>query len=46
MEKHRQQSSIGYFIIAFALLWLIQNYFFSPSVEVLSYGSIKTLLVA
>ncbi|MEX2353524.1 MAG: hypothetical protein WD709_05000 [Gammaproteobacteria bacterium] len=42
MEKHQQQFSLWYFIFAFTLL-LIQNYFFSTSVEVLSYGSFKTL---
>jgi len=46
MEKHKQQFSFWYFILAFTLLLLIQNYFLASKVEVLSYGSFKTLLKA
>src|SRR5690606_29787235 len=46
MQKHQQQFSFWYFILTFILLLLIQNYFFTSRVEVLSYGSFKTLLKA
>ena len=45
MEK-RQQFSIWYFVAAFLLIAVVQNYLYAPHTETLSYDSFKTLLKA
>ncbi len=44
VEKKRRQLSIGYFIVAFFAILMIQNYFGSAHVEVISYSQFKSLL--
>ena len=44
MEKKRRQLSIGYFIFVFLTILMIQNYFGSAHVEILSYSQFKSLL--
>jgi cell division protease FtsH len=44
MEKKRRQLSIGYFILAFFTILMIQNYFGSAHVEIISYSQFKSLL--
>jgi cell division protease FtsH len=44
MEKKRRQFSIVYFILAFALMLVMQNYFFSSHVEVIRYSQFKSLV--
>ena len=44
MEKKRRQLSIGYFIFVFFTILMIQNYFSSAHVEILSYSQFKSLL--
>jgi cell division protease FtsH len=46
MEKHQQQFSLWYFVIAFALLMLFQSLFMGPHVELLDYSEFKALLRA
>ncbi len=44
MEKKRRQLSMGYFVLAFLTILLIQNYFGSAHVEIISYSEFKSLL--
>jgi cell division protease FtsH len=44
MEKKKRQLSIGYFILAFFTILMIQNYFGSRHVEIISYSQFKFLL--
>ncbi|MPZ78093.1 MAG: ATP-dependent zinc metalloprotease FtsH [Deltaproteobacteria bacterium] len=44
MEKKQRRLSIGYFILAFLTILLIQNYFGGAHVEVISYSQFKSLL--
>ena len=46
MPSTQQKFSIGYFILAFLGLFLIQTMFFAPQSENLSYRDFKTLLKA
>ena len=46
MPSTKQKFSIGYFILAFLGLFLIQTLFFAPQSENLSYRDFKTLLRA
>src|SRR5437870_3474816 len=46
MPSTQQKISIGYFILAFLGLFLIQTMFFAPQSENLSYRDFKTLLKA
>jgi cell division protease FtsH len=43
MDKWQQKFSIGYFIIALALLFLLQNYLASPPAETIDYSQFKGL---
>src|SRR6266702_3831630 len=44
MEKKHRQFSIGYFILAFFAVLMIQNYFGSAHVEMINYSQFKSLL--
>jgi hypothetical protein len=44
MEKKQRQLSTGYFILAFFTILIIQNYFGSAHVEIISYSQFKSLL--
>jgi len=44
MEKKQRQFSIGYFILAFVVIMMIQNYYGRTHVEVISYSQFKSLL--
>jgi cell division protease FtsH len=44
MEKKQRQLSIGYFILAFLVMLMIQNYYGRTHVEVISYSQFKSLL--
>src|SRR2546425_5104454 len=44
MDKKRRQLSIGYFILAFFTILMIQNYFGSAHVEIINYSQFKSLL--
>ena len=44
MEKKRRQFSIGYLVVAFFTILMIQNYFGSAHVEIISYSQFKSLL--
>ena len=44
MDKKQKVFSIGYFILALALMFVAQNFLFTQSVETLSYSQFKTLL--
>jgi len=46
MEKHQQQFSLWYFVIAFFLLVLLQSLFMGSHVETLDYSEFKALLRA
>jgi len=46
MEKRQQQFSISYFVAAFFLLLLFQNFFMSRHIQTLTYSEFKTLLRA
>src|SRR6266852_9442239 len=46
MEKHQQQFSLWYFVIAFFLLVLLQSLFTGSHVELLDYSEFKALLRA
>src|SRR3989442_13753526 len=46
MEKHQQQFSLWYFLIAFVLLVLLQSLFMGSHVETLDYSEFKALLRA
>ena len=44
MENKRRRFSIGYFIFVFLTILMIQNYFGSAHVEIISYSQFKSLL--
>jgi cell division protease FtsH len=44
MDKRKQQFSIGYFIVALLMLFLLQYYFAAPKVETIGYSQFKTLV--
>ena len=44
MEKKQQKFSIGYFILAFITLLMIQNYFASPHTQTITYSQFKDLV--
>ncbi|HEY2922287.1 MAG TPA: ATP-dependent zinc metalloprotease FtsH [Candidatus Binatia bacterium] len=44
MGKWKQQFSIGYFIVAMLILFLLQYYFAAPKVETIGYSQFKTLV--
>ncbi len=44
MEKKQQQFSIWYFIAAFIVILMIQNYLTGPHVETITYGQFKSLV--
>jgi cell division protease FtsH len=44
MEKKQQQFSIWYFIAAFIIIMMIQNYLTGPHVETITYGQFKSLV--
>ncbi len=44
LEKKRRQFSIVYFVLAFSIMLLVQNYFFSSHVEIIPYSQFKTLV--
>src|ERR1700757_3190116 len=44
MDKKYRQFSIGYFMLAFLMMLMIQNYLGRPHVEIISYSEFKTLL--
>jgi cell division protease FtsH len=44
MEKKQRQLSIGYFILAFVVIMMIQNYYGRTHVEIISYSQFKSLL--
>ncbi len=44
MEKKKRQLSIGYFILAFFAILMIQNYLGSHHLEIISYSQFKSLV--
>ena len=44
MEKKQQQFSVGYFLVAFFVLLMIQNYFASPHTQTITYSQFKLLV--
>ncbi len=44
MEQKQQQFSIGYFILAFIILLMIQNYFATPHTQTITYSQFKDLV--
>ncbi|MGE5820419.1 MAG: ATP-dependent zinc metalloprotease FtsH, partial [Deltaproteobacteria bacterium] len=44
MEKKQRQLSIGYFILAFVIIMMIQNYYGRAHVEIINYSQFKSLL--
>jgi cell division protease FtsH len=44
MDKRKQQFSIGYFIVALLMLFLLQYYFAAPKVETIGYSQFKSLV--
>ncbi len=46
MEKRQHQFSIGYFVIAFFLILMLQNFLTAPHVQLLGYSEFKALLRA
>ena len=38
MDKWKQQLSIGYFVVALLMLFLLQYYFAAPKVETIGYS--------
>ncbi len=44
MESRRQKLSIGYFVLAFLALWLLQWALFAPHTETLGYSEFKALV--
>src|SRR5437867_5042177 len=43
MDKWKQQLSIGYFVVALLMLFLLQYYFAAPKVETIGYSEFKAL---
>ncbi|HEY3150588.1 MAG TPA: ATP-dependent zinc metalloprotease FtsH [Candidatus Binatia bacterium] len=44
MDKWKQQLSIGYFVVALLMLFLLQYYFTAPKVETIGYSEFKALV--
>jgi cell division protease FtsH len=44
MEKKRRQFSILYFVLAFSIMLVVQNYFFTSHAEVIRYSQFKSLV--
>jgi cell division protease FtsH len=44
MDKWKQQLSIGYFVVALLMLFLLQYYFAAPKVETIGYSQFKALV--
>src|SRR5919106_4812085 len=44
MDKRKQRFSIGYFIVAMVILFLLQYYFAAPKVETIGYSQFKSLV--
>jgi cell division protease FtsH len=44
MDKWKQQISVGYFIVALILLFVLQSYLASPQAETIEYSQFKTLV--
>jgi cell division protease FtsH len=44
MGKWKQQFSIGYFVVAMLILFLLQYYFAAPKVETIGYSQFKSLV--
>src|SRR5687768_13950909 len=44
MDKMKQRFSIGYFIVALLMLFLLQYYFAAPKVETIGYSEFKSLV--
>jgi cell division protease FtsH len=44
MDKRKQQFSIGYFIVAMLILFLLQYYFAAPKIETIGYSQFKSLV--
>jgi cell division protease FtsH len=44
MDKRKQQFSIGYFIVAVLMLFVLQYYFAAPKVETIGYSQFKSLV--
>jgi cell division protease FtsH len=44
MDKRKQRFSIGYFIVAMLILFLLQYYFAAPKVETIGYSQFKSLV--
>jgi cell division protease FtsH len=44
MDKWKQQLSVGYFVVALLMLFLLQYYFAAPKVETIGYSQFKTLV--
>jgi len=44
MEKKRRQFSIGYFLLVFFIMLMIQNYYGSRHLEIISYSQFKSLV--
>ena len=44
MDKWKQQLSIGYFVVALLMLFLLQYYFAAPKVETIGYSEFKALV--
>jgi len=44
MEKKQQRFSIGYFILVFIIIMMVQNYFASPHTQTITYSQFKDLV--
>src|SRR6266536_3078036 len=44
MEKKQQLFSIGYFILVFIIIMMVQNYFASPHTQTITYSQFKDLV--
>src|SRR6266536_5038131 len=44
MEKKQQLFSIGYFILVFIIIMMVQNYFSSPHMQTITYSQFKDLV--
>ena len=44
MENKQRRFSIIYFILAFSIMFMLQNYFFSSHVEIIRYSQFKSLV--
>jgi len=44
MEKKQQQFSVGYFLIVFMIMLMVQNYFATPHTQTITYSQFKELV--